>query len=328
MLQVETLVDTTVSQAIPGRNQSQDSQTVTVAKPYAELRLGDEINAFCGRLFIRCRVIKKLVEGNFVRLTLTRPTRNFAKDHHQQRFVGTALAQVYVERTPTEQEAIAQHQSWLLAVIEPGQVYTLLQLSDAIADRYGKRVGKVALSKAGRQLCRQGRLFAGKQTGTTLTFRAALPREANYPVVEFAGKESERLGWVVEWRWFHPTQSLQPVVCYLNGFEGFSNEERLTPATAKQQQRIEVARLRAAGQPIEGVVELSEWLLLELRESWSDRPARDAVLVRIAQALGLLPLERTDFPKGRKDQIWNQILDYLETYYPGWQGTQQQRRAS
>ncbi len=319
MSQIATVADTSLSQPIPER-----PEATIFAKPYRDVRLGDEINAFCGRTYRRCKVIGREEDGAFVRLTLTLATRASKRDIAVGRFLQRANAEVYLDRTPTQLEALQRHQEWLLAVIQPGRIYTLMQLSEAISDRLGKRAGKYNLSKAGRQLAKRGLLYCRK-VGASAAFRAPLPRVKNLAVVEFAGKPQERLGWIVEWRHFHATHSLQPVVHFLDGHEAFSNEDRLDPATAEQSKRIEVARLRHEGVPIEGLIDLSDLLLFELRESWSDRQSRNEVMVHIAHLLGFLPADATDFQGMRKAPAWNETLDYLETYYPGWQ--QGMRRA-
>lgn len=315
MLQLATVVstDTTVPQQISDQSPGQE----ITHKPYFEVQVGDEINAFCGRTYRRCRVIKQCVEGNFVSLTLALVTRSFGRDIAHSRFLGSALAEVYTERTPTQQDNQFLYEKWLLEVIQPGRTYTLLQLSDLIRERFNKRVNKQTLSKAGRQLAKQERLYYRK-TGSSVSFRAPLPKTPNLPVVEFAGKASEKLGWITKWQHFHGTNSLQPVVHYLNGHEAFSNEDRLDPANPLQAKQIEVALNRHEGKPIEGLIEISDWTLLELRESWTDRKARTDVMVHLAKLLGYLPETAMDFANRRYADAWNQTLDYLDIYYPHW----------
>lgn len=316
MLQAATLVDTTVLQINPNRPENLQQQIT--AKPYSGVRIGDEINAFCGRVYKRCRVTAKVDEGDFVRLTLCPISRSFLRDISQRRFLGTALAEVYLERTPSRKAAFAQYQELILAVVQPGQIYTLRGLGDAIALHTGKKIPKYLLSAPGKQLVRRGELFE-RRVGRSLAFRAPLPRDAGYPVVEFAGKDSQQLGWIVNWRWFHSTQCLQPVVRFLDGVERFSSEDRLDPVeTPLQKKQIEVARRTHAGEPVEREVEISEWLLSELRQTWGDRKARTEPMLHLAKLLGYLPESALSFCS-HSGEPWNQTMSYLETYYPGWQ---------
>ncbi len=324
MLQLATVVDTTVSQQISDQPKAVEQEFVF--KPYSELRVGDEINAYCGKKYQRCKILQRLDDGEFIRFTLSLATRSFSRDIVKTRFLSTATAEVYRERTPTPKQLLELHQEWLLEIIQPGRIYTLLELTDAIAARLGRRTTKYNISKAGKALVKQKRLYQRK-VGTSVGFRAPLPREAGFPVVEFAGKPSEKLGWIAGWRYFHATKSLQPVVHYLDGFEGFSNEERLDPATGGQARRIEVARLRFEGKSVEGVVEISDLLLLELREGWGERKTRNEVMAHIARLLGFLKPHDTDFVGIKKAEAWNKTLTYLETYYPDWQQGMSVRRA-
>lgn len=320
MTQLATVVDTSVSQPLPDRLAFEPP--IFGSKPYHQLKINDEINAYCGRTYRRCRVISCQVEGDYIRLTLSLVSRANSKDVTQQRFLAGALAEVYRDRSPQPKTQFDRYSEKVLGAIEPGEIYTTSEISIRLRIMHELCLAKGTVGAICKEFCRRGVLSERRvRSGNILSYRRDLPHSIGLPVVEFAGRGSERLGWVIEWRYFRATNSQQPIVHWLDGSETFSSEERLDPPTAEQRQQIEVAKRQALGLPFDGPVEISEWLLLELRQSWGEQPrqARNDVMVHIAKLLGYLPDAASDFQGVSKSRAWNQTLTYLDRYYPDWQ---------
>lgn len=275
----------------------------THQKTFGELKRGDEIYLFCGgRVQQRMQVANITREGNRVYLKLKPPHIN---RYSTVCFVDYAPVEVFSHSY--HEDLAVRYQQQVLAVLPPGvPCQTLQSIRLLIRERFGTAHAQ-GIRLCCERMAKEGKLVQ-KVSYKHAAFRQPLPQTPNLPVVELFGTKSQRAGWIVE---RVTTRSVtRPLVQWVDGTRSLSDEALLEPVAGNYflQQQIRIAQVFAAGGVPEGFVAIPVHLIAELAQQVRLGQMQQPTILAIGEVLGL-------------EHCWqsrNQILDYLDLYYPGW----------
>jgi hypothetical protein len=273
----------------------------TSQKTFGELKRGDEIYLFCGgRTQQRMQVVNIIRDGNRVYLKI-KPT-------HINRYTTVC----FVEYAPVEVccrshlvERATRYEPQVLSVIQPGMPsMTLQEIRLLIKANFGSAHPQ-SVSQACLQLTDQGQLIQRARHGYA-TFRRPLPQVINLPVVELQGTKSARAGWVVQF-------GKRLMVQWVDGIKSLSDEALLEPLVDNPVllRQVQIAQTFAAGETPDGFIPVPAQLVVELSRQKQAGQLQQETLLEISKALNIA--------EGWHWRLRNQILDYLDLYYPGWQ---------
>jgi hypothetical protein len=292
-------------------------QQETLTKPITCIEINDELNAFINRKLQRCRVIDKKLEGEIIRLELEPIARWFRRFKGWKRFDSSATVEVYRDRTPKVYSRSQKIQTVLLNHLNPYRMYGRDELQEMV-NFYGVEANKATISQALLILVKAKQLyqFAGTRKNPS-KFRLPTPNIEGFPIIEFEGKESRRLGWLVERRLMRSSNIFQPVIHWLDGSESFASEERIEPVTGVERKQVEIAYQRYSEQSEQASRIIPDRLIYDLYKALAEnrRGDRAYALLAISQHLGLLP---PHLKRMVGEDVGNKVLTYLDLYYPGW----------
>lgn len=221
--------------ADPKIHEKSNDERHSRSKLYRELEIGDEINAFCGGRYKRCRVTGLEDQGDIVRLKLEPITKATKKDPSILTFKASATC----EQFDPDSEPSERHSEMVMGAIAPGQLMTPSELSDLLLSK-GLALPTNQITKICKQLVSLN-LLKERRIKNRLHYRRSLPKIEGLAVVELAGTRSERLGWIVEWKIF--CGGLEPLVRWIDGSgTSFSTDHRLDPAKGEQLKQIQKSK--------------------------------------------------------------------------------------
>ncbi|MEO1145137.1 MAG: hypothetical protein AAFY26_06025 [Cyanobacteria bacterium J06638_22] len=172
-----------------------------------------------------------------------------------------------------------------------------------------------------KQLAASGQILSVKTNA--LRYRKHLPKQIGLPVIEHVRTPSERPGYIERWGYNVQRQAEYPIVRFLDGTSSFSTDESLTPLPPDDPRTSPkvlawIEHMKAGDRPTPPIRIPDEIIrgLNHCRTTTFTVPT--AALARVGHVLGILPEELTILVTSSRRTETKKILDYLDTYYPGW----------
>lgn len=314
-------------------------------KQIKDLKLNDELEMIYGQTVKRCFVASTpQIDGGIARFRIHPCCKRWYRS--KLKFIKIAVnhsIEVFDSRLNRAVDPRRLWQQRILSVLTY-RPQTLRQIKDKLKDIYGDRCGQQQLWIAMRGLRMTKKVVAScvvvslddfkrNSASTVMQFRLPLTNQTDVFVIEKQGS-SERIGWIEDWKEHRATETIQPIVRFLqkdgSTVSQFSRDKLLQLLPKCDQFRtkqLEFARRRHEGVIDHPPIDIPIDVLRRLYEAanctyWVDSyqaKGRDQkVLLEIAQILEFVPDCYKTWAVPNRDEAYQKTLDYLWQYYPGW----------